>query len=56
MMGMQPSQAGQYRGAGIALGRADTPIAWWKSAPETYRVIWADLTLTDESDWPPPQR
>jgi hypothetical protein len=37
-----------YDGEGVRFGDADTPIAWWKgNSPNTYRVLYGDLTLRD---------
>ncbi len=37
-----------YAGAGVSLGQADTPIAWWRpDESSTYRVIYGDLSIRD---------
>ena len=37
-----------YVGEGVALGDATTPVLWWKpKASETYRVVYADLSIRD---------
>ncbi len=42
-----------YAGKGVSLGAADTPIFWYRPKDaETYRVIYADLSVRD-ADTPP---
>jgi hypothetical protein len=54
VMGMQPANDWRYAGSGVAHGAANTPIAWWKpSGKTTHRVIWADLSITEETEWDP---
>ena len=37
-----------YVGEGVALGDATRPVLWWKpKASETYRVVYADLSIRD---------
>lgn len=48
-MGLKPENQWNYAGSGVAFGQPGTPIAWYKSdGAEGWRVIWADLTITDE--------
>lgn len=51
VMRMKPVHNWHYRGAGIEMGSGDRAIAWWNPVPETHRVIWGDLRITDETDW-----
>jgi hypothetical protein len=54
VMTMKPASGWHYAGAGVTLGDADTPIAWWKpDHADDYRVVWGDLDITDEPDWDP---
>ena len=49
---MRPENDWHYVGKGVVRDSGDTPIAWWR--PEgsgAYRVIWADLEVTDEANW-----
>ncbi|MFC1783947.1 hypothetical protein ACFL02_10280 [Planctomycetota bacterium] len=40
-----------YNGKGVKVGQPDTPIFWYKpEVSDTYRVIYADLTVRDLSD------
>ena len=46
-----------YRGGGIKLGDANTPICWWKPEGSTmYRVVYGDLTIRDATPDELPQR
>ena len=39
-----------YAGEGVKFGDGQTPVAWWKPEnSETYRVIWGNLKVTDET-------
>ena len=52
VVGMKPVNDWHYAGDGVVRDSVDTPIAWWKpEGSATYRVIWADLSITDESNW-----
>lgn len=47
---VHPERQWTYAGAGVELGDADTPIAWYlPEDSETYRVIYGDLTVKDVS-------
>lgn len=48
MASVQAQGSWQYRGAGVALGAAETPIFWYQpKGSATYRVIYADLSVHD---------
>jgi hypothetical protein len=50
---LPPEADAHYAGKGVALGKADTPIFWYRpTAANTYRVIYADLSVR-EADAPP---
>lgn len=39
-----------YAGEGVRFGDGDTPVAWWKGDdPDTYRVLYGDLTIRNVS-------
>lgn len=45
---MKPENDWHYNGKGVAQGQQGTAIAWWKpTGANHYRILWADLTLTD---------
>jgi outer membrane lipoprotein-sorting protein len=47
---MQPKNDWSYVGGGVTLGDAATPIAWWKPVGAAqYRILWGDLTITNQS-------
>ena len=48
VMNLAPACDWQYVGKGVKLNAADTSIAWYRpEKSETYRVIYADLTVKD---------
>jgi hypothetical protein len=57
VMQMKPENDFHYAGDGVKFGDAETPICWWKPdspegvvvIPETYRVIYGDLSIKDVS-------
>lgn len=53
---MRPRQQWHYAGDGVVRDTPNTPVAWWKPDPDqsTFRVVWADLAITEESGWNPP--
>ena len=52
-MTMKPENEWHYQGAGVTLGETGQAIAWWRpQAGVPYRILWADLTMT-ESNTPP---
>ena len=45
---MRPENDWHYAGKDATFGQTGKPIAWWKPAGQSqYRILWADLTLTD---------
>ena len=50
---LPPEAESHYAGKGVSLGKADTPIFWYRSKDaKNYRVIYADLSVRD-ADTPP---
>lgn len=49
IVGMKPENDFHYVGAGVKMGEAKTPIAWWKPTDaKNYKVIYGDLTVKEE--------
>jgi hypothetical protein len=47
---MKPTNDFHYQGSNGKLGEADKPICWWRpDGSETYRVVYADLSVRDVS-------
>jgi len=47
---MKPENDFHYQGANGKLGEADKAICWWRpDGSETYRVVYADLSVRDVS-------
>jgi outer membrane lipoprotein-sorting protein len=53
MVELPPEADAHYAGKGVSLGKADTPIFWYRPKDaKKYRVIYADLSVRD-ADTPP---
>ena len=49
-LSMKPANDFHYQGSNGKLGEAEKPICWWRpDGSETYRVVYADLSVRDVS-------
>ena len=53
--GVMSQSAYCYAGHDIKLGDVQRPVCWWKTGQGTYRIIWGDLSATEQPNPPTTQ-